>query len=139
MVLKWRRNDDPELVLPTGSALDQCNQAIARMRAKADKNKARSRRCTWTLTIGTAAIPLLILLSTQLLSFWLGKFAPSVIAALLFVAASYAQLERPHERWNVYRRYQRVFERSDSATRLRSRRTTTRKRVTKSSQRSWPT
>jgi hypothetical protein len=110
MVLKWRRNDDPELVLPTGSALDQCNQAIARMRAKADKNKARSRRCTWMLTIGTAAIPVLILLSTQFLSFWLGKFAPSVIAALLFVAASYAQLERPHERWNVYRRYQRVFE-----------------------------
>lgn len=110
MGLRWRRRDEPELVLPTGSPLDQCNQAISRMRAKADKNKARSRRCTWMLTVGTAAIPLLILLSTQFLSFWLGKFAPSAIAALLFVAASYAQIERPHERWNVYRRYQRVFE-----------------------------
>jgi len=58
------------------------------------------------LTVGTAAIPLLILLSTQFLSFWLGKFALGAIAALLFVAASYAQLVRPHEHWNVYRRYQ---------------------------------
>ena len=90
MALKWRRSADPELVLPTGSPLDQCNQAISRMRAKADKNKARSRRCTWTLTVGTAAIPVLILLSTQFLSFWLGKLAPGLIAALLFLSASYA-------------------------------------------------
>lgn len=62
------------------------------------------------MTIGTAAIPVLILASTQHLSFWLGKFGPACIAAGLFVAASYAQIERPHDRWNVYRRYQRTFE-----------------------------
>ena len=97
-------------VLPSGSPLEQCNAAIASTKAKADKNKRRSRWCTWTLTVGTAAIPVLILLSTQFLSFWLGKFAPGCIAAALFVAASYTQLERPHERWNIYRRYQRTFE-----------------------------
>ncbi len=62
------------------------------------------------MTIGTASIPVLILVSTQHFSFWLGKFAPVCIAAALFVAASYAQIERPHDRWNVYRRYQRTFE-----------------------------
>lgn len=62
------------------------------------------------MTLGTAAIPVLILLSTEFLSFWLGKVAPALIAAALFIAASYTQLERPHERWNVYRRYQRTFE-----------------------------
>jgi Zn-dependent protease with chaperone function len=110
MRLRRRPETVLEQVLPSGSPLDQCNQAIASTRAKADKNKRRSRACTWTLTLGTAAIPVLILLSTQFLSFWIGKFVPGLVAAALFVAASYTQLERPHERWNVYRRYQRTFE-----------------------------
>jgi hypothetical protein len=106
----WRRGQIREQVLSAGSSLDQCNAAIASTRAKADKNKRRSRICAWTMTLGTAAIPVLILASTQHFSFWLGKFVPGSIAAALFVAASYAQIERPHDRWNVYRRYQRTFE-----------------------------
>jgi hypothetical protein len=110
-LVPWRRRRGQlEQVLPSGSPLDQCNAAIAATKDKAEKNKRRSRTCTWTLTLGTAAIPVLILLSTQFLSFWLGKLGPGCIAAALFIAASYTQLERPHERWNVYRRYQRTFE-----------------------------
>lgn len=62
------------------------------------------------MTIGTASIPVFILVSTQAWSFWLGKFVPASIAAALFVAASYVQVERPHERWNVYRSFQRRLE-----------------------------
>jgi len=64
----------------------------------------------WAITLGTAAIPVLILLSTKYTSVWVGKFSPALIAAALFVTASYTQLERPHQRWEVYRRYQRTFE-----------------------------
>ena len=99
-----------EQALPTGSPLEQCQAAIDYTRAKADKNKSRSRLCTWTMTIGTASIPVFILASTQVWSFWLGKFVPAAIAAGLFVAASYVQVERPHERWNVYRSFQRKLE-----------------------------
>jgi hypothetical protein len=70
----------------------------------------RDRSDCRVLPLGTAAIPVLILASTQHFSFWLGKFVPGFIAAALFVAASCAQIERPHDRWNVYRRYQRTFE-----------------------------
>jgi Protein of unknown function (DUF4231) len=62
------------------------------------------------MTVGTALIPLFILASTRAYSFWLGKFAPAAVAAALFIAASFVQIERPHERWNLYRGYQRRFE-----------------------------
>jgi len=39
-----------------------------------------------------------------------GKLAPSLLAAVAAVAAGLLQVERPHERWKLYRGYQRRLE-----------------------------
>lgn len=78
---------------------------IASIGAKADKNKWRSRALVVVMTASTAAIPLLIGLSGD--NFWIGKVAPSVLAAISALLVALNGLERPHERWVLYRRYQR--------------------------------
>lgn len=60
------------------------------------------------MTVSTAAIPVFIGLSGD--NFWLGKFAPSVLAALSALLVALNGLERPHERWVLYRRYQRLIQ-----------------------------
>lgn len=83
--------------------------AVARsIGSKADKNKVRARALTVSTTATTAAIPVLIGLSGD--SFILGKVLPSILAALTATVVALGQIERPHERWSLYRRYQRLLE-----------------------------
>jgi hypothetical protein len=94
----------PEL---SGSAHDECLAVTASIRSKADKHKRRARTATLSMTAATAAIPVFIGLSTDW--FW-GRVIPSVLAALTAVGAALVGLEKPHERWMLYRRYQRDLE-----------------------------
>jgi hypothetical protein len=63
-----------------------------------------------SIALGTAAIPVLLLLSTQYLNFVLGKLLPAVLASLATTAAVLMQLLKPHERWRLLRLEQGVLE-----------------------------
>jgi hypothetical protein len=90
--------------------LAECDKFISEHKEKADRNERRARAATATLILSTTAIPVLIIASTQTLDFLLGKLLPGVLAATGAVVAGLLQFERPHERWTLYRRYQRLFE-----------------------------
>lgn len=90
--------------------LAECDEFIAEHKRKADINERRARRATALLATLTAAIPVLIVASTQSGRFVLGQLLPATFAALGAVLAALLQFERPHERWSLYRRYQRLFE-----------------------------
>lgn len=95
---------------PNDKLLAECDAFIAEHRRKADVNERRARWGTGLLLISTAAIPVLIVASTQTLGFLLGKLIPAALAAVGAIVAGLLQFERPHERWSLYRRYQRLFE-----------------------------
>ncbi len=90
------------------TAEDECAAVATSIGKKADKNKRRARAMMIATTFSTAAIPLLIGLSGD--NYWLGKFAPSVLAAISALLVALNGLERPHERWVLYRRYQRLVQ-----------------------------
>jgi hypothetical protein len=86
---------------------NDCLKITVSISNKADKYKAWSRWSVLGITSFSAAIPVLIGLggnwATQ-------KLIPSVLAAVSAVLAAWIQLERPHERWKLYRRYHRMLE-----------------------------
>lgn len=90
------------------SALAECESVRESIASKADKNKFRARAAVLIMTGTTASIPVFIGLSGS--NFLLGKVIPSILAAVAALAAALVQLERPHERWNLYRKYQRIVE-----------------------------
>jgi Protein of unknown function (DUF4231) len=90
------------------AALSLCETVLASIAKKANRHKHRARASVIFLTASTAAIPVFLGLSG--VNFILGKVVPSVLAGLSAVVAALVELERPHERWNLYRRYQRVLE-----------------------------
>jgi hypothetical protein len=90
--------------------LKECDAFIAEHKAKANSNERRARWATALLVTSTSAIPVFILASTQTLGFLFGKLVPAVLAATGAGLAALLQFERPHERWSLYRRYQRLFE-----------------------------
>jgi hypothetical protein len=108
--MRYRREREPEQALEDGSPLEACNRAIASVRAKANNNEQASRIGTAAIAIATALIPLSLVLSTEWLPFLLGKATPALMAAVASVVAIWLQFERPHERWQMYRGYQRLFE-----------------------------
>lgn len=87
---------------------DECLAVGESIKRKADANKLKARALTLLLTVSTAAIPVLIGLSGD--AFVLGKVVPSVLAATTATLVALGQVERPHERWTLYRRYQRLVE-----------------------------
>jgi hypothetical protein len=110
----------PPTVQPT--VLEACTTIIESIRGKADKNKRRARWSGTTLTAATAAIPVSIIFGEWFPndSFWaflLGRLLPGVLAAGAAILSRWIQIEQPHQRWTLYRHWQRVFE----AERLRYR------------------
>jgi hypothetical protein len=87
-----------------------CDRAIASVRRKADRNERLARSTTALIILASALIPVAIILSTKEHAFVWGKLAPSLLAAVAAVAAGLLQVERPHERWKLYRGYQRRLE-----------------------------
>jgi Protein of unknown function (DUF4231) len=104
----WRRA--PEQSLPGASPLEACNYAIASVGAKADRNERTARWATGLVVLLTASVSVLLLASTHWDGFVVGKFVPAVLTAAAAVVAGYLQFERPHERWKLYRGYQRALE-----------------------------
>lgn len=100
----------PEQAGGGDDVLVACSRAIASVRRKADRNERLARVSTALIILASAAISVAIILSTQDDAFFWGKLAPSLLAAVAAVAAGLLQVERPHERWKLYRGYQRRLE-----------------------------
>lgn len=90
--------------------LAECDLFVSEHKKKADANERRARWASWVLVGSTAAIPVFIVTSTQVLAFTFGKLIPAGLAAISAAVAGLLQFERPHERWILYRRFQRLFE-----------------------------
>ncbi|MDQ0614417.1 arginyl-tRNA--protein-N-Asp/Glu arginylyltransferase [Microbacterium sp. W4I4] len=86
--------------------IDECREVAKSIARKADKNKCRARVLVLLMTLSTGMIPVVLVASQQDL-IW-GKIVPSGLAALTTVLVALNQLERPHERWVLYRRYHRL-------------------------------
>ena len=80
---------------------------VASIARKAEKYKKWSRCCTVGLVISTGVIPVFI----GVFESWvLAKLVPCLLAAFSTTIASFVQLEKPQERWRLYRRGQRLLE-----------------------------
>lgn len=88
--------------------LAECQSVTKSVKDKANKNKHRARFATLSLAASAALIPVFIGLSGS--HFVVGKLVPSALAAYSAIVASWLQIEKPHERWMLYRRYQRRLE-----------------------------
>ena len=95
--------------------LDECNKVISSIERKADQNKLRARWSSYLLTGLTASVPVFLLIAERLpaegiAAFVVGRGVPGALAAIAAVLARWIQVEQPHQRWTLYRRWQRVFE-----------------------------
>ncbi len=100
----------PEQAANGDDPLAACGRTIDSVRGKADRNE-RFAGVASGMIIGTSAlIPVSIIISTQGGEFAWGKLAPSILAAAAATTAGILQFERPHERWKLYRGYQRALE-----------------------------
>jgi hypothetical protein len=95
---------------PERSALDECDSFLATLGSAGDAQRSRAHFVNLSIAAGTAAIPILLLVSTQYLSFVFGKLLPAVLASLTTTAAVLMQLLKPHERWRLLRLQQSVIE-----------------------------
>ena len=100
----------PEQADAGDDALAACNRAIESIRAKADNNERLARWSTGAIVMSSALIPLSIVASASGHPFVWGKLVPAALAVVSAVAAGLLQFERPHERWKLYRGYQRQLE-----------------------------
>lgn len=98
-------------------AAAECRAVAKSIGEKADKNKRRARVLTLAMTLSTAFVPVLIFASGDV--FWLGKIVPSVLAAGSAVLAALNQFDRPHQRWVLYRRYERLVQAEGKRYRFR--------------------
>lgn len=99
---------EPALPIDAGSILKECFIVRDSINRKANKYKVWSRVAVIALTAFSAAIPVFIGLSGT--NFITGKAIPSVLAAASAILSAIISLEKPHERWGLYRRYQRIIE-----------------------------
>jgi hypothetical protein len=93
-----------------GSAPDPVADAdafIASVSAKASRNKFRSRAYVYMTALTTTAIPSVVAIAPT--PIWL-KLVTLVLSLFLVVSSLALELNRPHERWGLYRRYQRLLE-----------------------------
>lgn len=107
----WGTDEDNlEQAIASGTPRQHCDAMIRYARRKADKNKRRSRIATAGLLLTTSTIPVAVILSGRTSDFWVGKVAVAILAAVATVVGTWVRIERPHERWSLYRGYQRRLE-----------------------------
>jgi hypothetical protein len=93
---------------PTESAaLTECKAVTQSIETKADKNKKRARRSTLGMIGSSAFVPVVLASVPDGL---LQKATASTLAAAVVVLGAWVQIEKPHERWVLYRRFHRTFE-----------------------------
>ena len=101
------RQGQPEQPCPAETVCAVCLDVTGSIRQKADKGKWRARTSTMVAIMASATIPIFLgFLEGHLLL----RLTPSVLAATIVCISAWTQIERPHERWVLYRRYQRWFE-----------------------------
>lgn len=105
-----RDEADLEQAITAGTPRHHCDAMIRYARRKADKNKRRSRVATAGLLLTTSAIPVAVIVSDRTSPFWVGKVLVAVLAAVAAILGGWVRIERPHERWSLYRGYQRRLE-----------------------------
>jgi hypothetical protein len=101
---------------------DECNFVIDEVARKADAYKKKARWSASLLTASTALVPVMLIVAEQfdpdgLAAFLFGRLGPGLLAALAAILSRWILLEQPHQRWTLYRHWQRTFE----AERLRYR------------------
>lgn len=104
------------------SAFEECNFVIDEVARKADTYKRKARWSSFLLTTTTAMVPVTLIVAEQFspggfASFVAGRLAPGILAALAAILGRWILFEQPHQRWTLYRHWQRKFE----AERLRYR------------------
>lgn len=85
-----------------------CEDITKSIKGKADKYKRMSKVLTLGIAACAASIPVVIGLPID--DEFVVRTVPSLLAALSALAAVVLQIEKPQERWNLYRRYQRILE-----------------------------
>jgi hypothetical protein len=93
-----------------GDALAECDDQLRHLKRKAQRNKRLTYLATLTVMLSSACIPILLLASTKTDAFLLGKLLPSLAAGVAALASGSVQLARPHDRWRMFRRAQRLLE-----------------------------
>src|SRR5437899_1512582 len=106
----FRKDREPEQALADGTPVEVCDRIIASVRGKANNNERRARNGVLLVAASTALIPFSLVLSVNWAPFLLGKVIPAALAALAALVSTWLHTERPHERWQLYRGYQRAFE-----------------------------
>jgi hypothetical protein len=101
-------SNSTELERPLDKPIEQALVVAASIGSKADKNKHRARASVVGITASTSAIPVFIGLSSN--NWIFGKLIPSLLAFVSVSMVAWVQLERPHERWILYRRYHRILQ-----------------------------
>lgn len=97
---------EPEL--SPNDSLESCKKIARSIEDKADKYKRMSKTLTLGIAASAAAIPVVIGLPIN--DEFVVRTLPSLLAAASALAAVVLQIEKPQERWNLYRRYQRILE-----------------------------
>lgn len=87
--------------------VEEVNAFVASVAAKASLNKLRSRIYTYVMALATTAIPAVVAIAPT--PIWV-KLSTLALSLIMVVATVSLDLERPHERWYLYRRYQRIVE-----------------------------
>jgi hypothetical protein len=100
----------PEQAVAGDDPVLSCARTIISVKRKADRNERLSRASTTILILTSALIPVSLIASGEGHPFLWGKLIPSLLAAAAATVAGVIQFERPHERWKLYRGYQRALE-----------------------------
>src|SRR4051794_36306197 len=104
------RASPPQQFAAGDDPVQACMRAIESVRAKADANERVARRSTFGIIVSSALIPVSLIVAGEGHDFFWGRLVPALLAASSALAAGWLQFERPHERWRLYRGYQRRLE-----------------------------
>ena len=89
-------------------AFAECKAVRKSIGSKADNNRLRARLAIFGMAAASSAIPFFLLIGGD--DFLLAKAVPAGLAAIGSLGAVVIQFEKYHERWALYRRYQRILE-----------------------------
>lgn len=90
--------------------LEECDELLGAIRQALGPQRRRAQSADLVTIVASASIPILLLLSTRYLNFYLGKLVPALLAALSAALAIAVKLTKPHERWRVLRLHQSLLE-----------------------------
>jgi hypothetical protein len=82
------------------------NWVIQSVGSKADKNKRNARN----VSMISVALSLLVLFVLNFEDNSLPKYIASIFTIMNSLLLAWIQLEKPYERWRIYRKYHRIFQ-----------------------------